>query len=105
MFALEALCALMPIPDVSVSGVPEWFGTCMEMKIKGNGGPEDGLHSVWVSFVVNATCVLSEIRCLGVWIGFGGSQDVMRIRYYSVDSVYYSNINSVNKIIDTEQIR
>jgi len=38
MFAFEALCALMPIPKVSVTGVPEWFATCVEMKIKGRGG-------------------------------------------------------------------
>ena len=38
MFALEALCGLKAIPEVSVTGVLEWIGRCLEMKIKGLGG-------------------------------------------------------------------
>jgi len=51
MFALESLCLLMHIPKVSVTGVPEWFGKCLEKKIKGMGG--DVTKTVWPATLGN----------------------------------------------------
>ncbi|ORY11312.1 hypothetical protein BCR34DRAFT_327418 [Clohesyomyces aquaticus] len=37
MFACESLALLTGIPDVHISGLPEWFSTCLEVIIRGRG--------------------------------------------------------------------
>jgi hypothetical protein len=38
LFGLETLADLRGIKDVRVTGVPPWFGQCLELCIKGRGG-------------------------------------------------------------------
>jgi hypothetical protein len=39
MFALEPLIELPIIKDFNVVGLPEWFATCLTMRVRGEGGP------------------------------------------------------------------
>jgi hypothetical protein len=50
LFALEPLASLQGTPDITVSGVPDWFKKCLEMRIRGDGGELETLN--WPTKIV-----------------------------------------------------
>lgn len=38
MFGLESLVSLHGIKDVEITGVPDWYATCLQLAIRGKGG-------------------------------------------------------------------
>lgn len=44
MFGLESLASLRGIKDVTVTGLPEWYATCLQRCIQGKGGEVQEVH-------------------------------------------------------------